>query len=132
MAGGEPDDLARVPTEATSALQGEQVRGIRHHLRAAQGRQNPVLARESGDRASAERRHRRKLEGLEAPSGGEEVAVQLDQRALVDEGGTHEVVAGPLPEKAGGHALSGPTGHDVEEQRPHRGGGEALRQRILP
>jgi hypothetical protein len=128
MGGGEPDHPSPFPAEPIGALQGEEVRGIRHQLRAPQGGQDSILTRASGDRACAERRHRGELEPFEPLGGREKMAVQLDERALVHARGPHVVVTRPLTEEARGSTPGGPAGHDVEEERPHGRGREPLRQ----
>ena len=59
---GQPYHLRLVLPQANRALEGEGGRGVGHHLRAAQGGDDLVLAREPDDRAGAEGRPQREEE----------------------------------------------------------------------
>src|SRR6202012_5718870 len=96
VVGGEPDRLRRIRAQAARAFERQEIGGVRDDFRAANRRDDFILAYQSDSRARAQRRQWRELERFVVRGGAQQVAVELIERALIDVGRADEAVSLPL------------------------------------
>ena len=131
MRGRQADHGFLVAAQPARTLERQHVGRIGYDFGAAQRRQHLVLAREPDDGAHAKRSDGRQLHRFKCGRRRQEVAIDFDEAALIDDGRLHEPIAIPLLHQVGRPACGGARLRNLEQERPEPRRRQSVRDGVV-